>query len=132
VPTTPWSHDFEEATALAAAPQFISSLPEAPYGESAVLHPAPVRSGKRKMGCGAPAQTMWHRLPGLVRHVFTHFPLELAVYVADLPAGTPAPPGTRWAPVAQLAGEALPNVMRKVVAHAVANRCQRPLPPILN
>ncbi len=60
----------------------------------------------------------WRRLPGTVRHVFTHFPLELAVFVARLPRGTPAPGGTRWVKLADLPGEALPNVMRKVLAHA--------------
>jgi len=61
----------------------------------------------------------WRRLPGQVRHVFTHFPLELAVFVAKLPRATPAPRGKRWARLADLPGEALPNVMRKVLAHAL-------------
>jgi A/G-specific adenine glycosylase len=60
----------------------------------------------------------WRRLPGKVRHVFTHFPLELAVFVAKLPRATSAPRGQRWAKLADLPGEALPNVMRKVLAHA--------------
>jgi A/G-specific adenine glycosylase len=55
----------------------------------------------------------------VVRHVFTHFPLELSVYTADVPARTPAPPGMRWVALAALSGEALPSVMRKVVAHAL-------------
>jgi A/G-specific adenine glycosylase len=55
----------------------------------------------------------------VVRHVFTHFPLELSVYAADVPARTPAPSGTRWVALASLSGEALPSVMRKVVAHAL-------------
>ena len=55
----------------------------------------------------------------MVRHVFTHFPLELSVYVAELPARTPAPAGMRWVALEKLAGEALPSVMRKVVAHAL-------------
>ena len=56
---------------------------------------------------------------GVVRHVFTHFPLELAVYTAELPARTAAPKGARWVKIAELAGEALPSLMRKVVAHAL-------------
>jgi A/G-specific adenine glycosylase len=51
--------------------------------------------------------------------VFTHFPLELAVYRARVPAGARAPRGMRWAKIAALADEALPNVMRKVIAHAL-------------
>jgi A/G-specific adenine glycosylase len=57
-------------------------------------------------------------LPGVVQHGFTHFPLEQSVYVARVPARTQAPAGMRWAALAALADEALPNVMRKVVAHA--------------
>jgi A/G-specific adenine glycosylase len=61
----------------------------------------------------------WHRKAGVVTHVFTHFPLELAVYTATVPARTRAPEGMRWVPVATLADEAFPNVMRKVVAHGL-------------
>jgi A/G-specific adenine glycosylase len=63
--------------------------------------------------------TRWHRKLGVVNHVFTHFPLELVVYVAQAAARTRAPKGMRWAPVATLDGEALPNVMRKVIAHGL-------------
>jgi A/G-specific adenine glycosylase len=61
----------------------------------------------------------WHRKAGVVTHVFTHFPLELVVYTADVPPRTRAPLGMRWVPIATLAGEALPNVMRKAVAHGL-------------
>jgi A/G-specific adenine glycosylase len=61
----------------------------------------------------------WHRKAGVVTHVFTHFPLELAVYTANIPARARAPAGMRWVPIATLADEALPNVMRKVIAHAL-------------
>jgi A/G-specific adenine glycosylase len=61
----------------------------------------------------------WRRLSGVVRHVFTHFPLELAVFVAGVPRATPAPKGARWVKVLDLPGEALPTVMRKVLAHAL-------------
>jgi len=93
VPTTNWSKDFEDSEARAGAP--------------------PVASAKKKK------RIIWRRVPGLVRHVFTHFPLELSVYVAEIPPRTPAPPGTRWVAVSELAGEALPSLMRKVVAHAL-------------
>jgi A/G-specific adenine glycosylase len=61
----------------------------------------------------------WQRKLGVVTHVFTHFPLELVVYTAHVPARTRAPEGMRFVPVATLADEALPNVMRKVIAHAL-------------
>ena len=61
----------------------------------------------------------WHRKAGVVTHVFTHFPLELVVYTANVPARARAPEGTRWVPMATLPSEALPNVMRKVIAHGL-------------
>ena len=67
----------------------------------------------------------WRRLPGAVTHVFTHFPLELIVYVAELGAKTRAPQGTRWVAVADASGEALPNLMRKVLAHALGKSFPR-------
>jgi A/G-specific adenine glycosylase len=97
VPGNEWSHDFDIASALAAAPR---------------LH----------------AKTKWRRLPGVVRHVFTHFPLELTVFVARSPRGTRALKGTRWVKVADLGSEALPTVMRKVLAQALGELTP-PLPP---
>jgi A/G-specific adenine glycosylase len=66
----------------------------------------------------APLKARWRKLPGTVEHGFTHFPLRQTVYLARVPAGTRAPKGMRWVAIAGLADEALPNVMRKVVAHA--------------
>lgn len=67
----------------------------------------------------APLPARWRRLPGVVRHVFSHFALELEIWRAEV--GTPPPPsGTRFVAAQALAGEALPGVMRKVAAHARA------------
>ena len=63
--------------------------------------------------------TRWHRKAGVVTHVFTHFPLEVVVYTATVPARTAAPEGMRFVPIATLKDEALPNVMRKVIAHGL-------------
>ncbi|TAH68119.1 MAG: A/G-specific adenine glycosylase [Rhodopseudomonas palustris] len=68
-----------------------------------------------------PGLSRWRRRPGVVSHVFTHFPLELVVYVADAPAGTESPDGMRWVAIDALEGEALPNVMRKVVRHGLGD-----------
>jgi A/G-specific adenine glycosylase len=70
----------------------------------------------------APAVTgvaRWHRKAGVVTHVFTHFPLELVVYTARAAARTPPPEGMRWVKIETLGDEALPNLMRKVVAHGL-------------
>lgn len=65
----------------------------------------------------APAPAPWRRLPGVVEHVFTHFALRLTVYAAEFD-GSEAPDGYRFVAAAGLDAEALPTVMRKVVAHA--------------
>jgi len=102
VPTTEWTAAFEERSALSHAPR--------PHGTT----------------------LQWRRLPGAVTHVFTHFPLELTVYAAAVAKGTRAPDGMRWVPIAELAGEALPSLMRKVLAHAnvelAANAASPPAP----
>jgi len=67
------------------------------------------------------AVSRWHRKVGVVTHVFTHFPLELVVYTASVAARTRAPAGMRWVPIATLRDEALPNVMRKVIAHGMGD-----------
>jgi A/G-specific adenine glycosylase len=90
VPTTQWTHDFNDDDALADAPRFL---------------PKP--------------NITWRKLPGKVTHVFTHFPLELTVLRASVPRGTRAPDAARWVRIADLGGEALPTVMRKVLAHAL-------------
>jgi A/G-specific adenine glycosylase len=91
IATTAWTHEFELKTALTEAPLF--GLPE--------------------------GSIRWRRLAGIVSHTFTHFPLELTVYMADVPAGVAAPDGMRWVARDDVDGEALPNLMRKVVAHAL-------------
>jgi A/G-specific adenine glycosylase len=90
VPTTEWTHDFDAAPALERAP-YRSRL-----------------------------KLRWRQVPGAVTHVFTHFPLELVVYTTDLPANTVAPSGMRWIALVDVNSEALPTVMRKVVAHALS------------
>jgi len=75
----------------------------------------------------SPLKAAWRRLPGTVTHTFTHFPLELNVYRAELPPARKAAQGMRWTPLAGLAGEALPNVMRKVIAHALGSDALKPL-----
>ena len=44
-----------------------------------------------KARCAAPRckrKVQWRRLPGVVRHVFTHFPLELTVFATKVPRAT--------------------------------------------
>jgi A/G-specific adenine glycosylase len=67
----------------------------------------------------APLALPFARMPGSVSHVFTHFPLELAVFRAEAKAGTAAPDGSRWIALDEIADEAFPTLMRKVIAHAI-------------
>lgn len=69
----------------------------------------------------APLTAPWRKLPGSVEHVFTHFALTLAVRRADLPLATPAPAGHRWVRPEDFDREALPSLMRKVLAHGRAD-----------
>jgi A/G-specific adenine glycosylase len=88
VPGSDWTHDFDAANALAAAPRLARAVE-------------------------------WRKLKGVVKHVFTHFPLELVVYTAQVARTAKPPKGARWVKLADASGEALPNVMRKVLAHAL-------------
>ncbi len=64
----------------------------------------------------------WRRVPGSVRHVFTHFPLTLAIFVTSVARTVAAPKGMRWQKLDGVFDEALPNVMRKVILHARESR----------
>ncbi|MCC6890043.1 MAG: A/G-specific adenine glycosylase [Hyphomicrobiales bacterium] len=92
VPTTAWSADFQPRRALDFAPMLL----------------------RRTL--------RWRRCAGTVRHGFTHFPLALTVYLAAVGRGARAPKGARWVPIAALAQEALPKVMRKVLEHALGRQ----------
>lgn len=65
----------------------------------------------------APARGPWRELKGSVRHVFSHFSLELKIFVAEAPAPGPIA-GCRWVKATELMEEALPTVMRKAALHA--------------
>ena len=69
----------------------------------------------------SPLAAEWSALPGLVTHTFTHFHLELQVLKASrILDGVLRDDGDyRWTKHDDLAGEALPTVMRKVVAHVL-------------
>lgn len=65
----------------------------------------------------APLAAEWTALPGVVRHTFTHFHLELEVVAAR--SATAMPAGV-WCPLDRLGEFALPTVMKKIVRHALA------------
>ncbi len=72
----------------------------------------------------APVDAIWKRLKGHIDHTFTHFHLELTVLKAsDVPTRVKLEdPSYRWVSLDDLQGEALPTVMRKVVAKVLGKR----------
>jgi A/G-specific adenine glycosylase len=81
-------------------------------------------SGTPELNNDRPVDAAWIRVPGIVRHTFTHFHLELIVYLAQIEEGVCVsenadPERCRWVPQRELDAQALPSVMRKVVAHAL-------------
>jgi A/G-specific adenine glycosylase len=87
----------------------------AQFDEARALAEAPGLAAARRGGASAP---QWRRIAGMVTHRFTHFPLELVVFAARLPRNVRAPDGMRFIAPDELAGAALPSLMRKVLAHA--------------
>jgi len=65
-----------------------------------------------------PVAAQWRPLPGLVRHTFTHFHLELRLVAGK--ASVNATPLGLWVALDKLSDHALPSVMVKVVKHALA------------
>jgi A/G-specific adenine glycosylase len=79
-------------------------------------------NGKRVLD-HAPLNAGWRKLPGLVEHTFTHFHLQLSVYRAEVasdaaPKRAAQPERCHWLKPRELAGAALPSLMRKVLGHA--------------
>ena len=88
-------------------------LPSTPWREA----PWPAEAARVE----APLEDGWTALPGLVRHTFTHFHLELEVWAGRANGAVPetGEAEARWVPLDGLADEALPSVMRKIVRHAL-------------
>jgi A/G-specific adenine glycosylase len=65
-----------------------------------------------------PVTSEWARLPGIVRHIFTHFELELEIVWATLPN---IELEGKWADVLELENIGLPSLMRKVAILACSH-----------
>jgi A/G-specific adenine glycosylase len=77
------------------------------------------KTGTDDLLAHAPLETEWKLVPGLVEHTFTHFHLELEVFTATTRKKLIPGREGMWVPFGEIAGEALPTVMRKVAAHAM-------------
>jgi A/G-specific adenine glycosylase len=67
----------------------------------------------------APAAVDWSVLPGIVRHGFTHFPLELTIWSATTDSPLDLPWGI-WARPDQFKDHAFPTLTKKVAKHALS------------
>lgn len=67
-----------------------------------------------------PIGAAWRELPGMVRHTFTHFHLELRVMAGHVENHAAAPIGGGvWHPITDLGRAGLPTVMTKIARHAL-------------
>ena len=80
---------------------------DAPWDEAEAMAFAPVPPGPN-----------WRRVPGVARHGFTHFELEMALFAAEVPALAPIE-GTEARPLAEAAA-GMPTVMRRLLDLAAA------------
>ena len=67
----------------------------------------------------APFKTDWRALPGVVKHTFTHFHLELIICtgIVGLSSCKNVSEGSVWTSVDGISGYALPTLMKKIVSH---------------
>jgi A/G-specific adenine glycosylase len=68
----------------------------------------------------APVAAEWEPLPGIVRHGFTHFPLELTIWSATTDSPRVDIPRGIWARPDQFKDYAFPTLTKKVVKHALS------------
>lgn len=88
------------------------------------------------VAAAAPVAAEWTICSGLVRHVFTHFELEVEVWTASIPPsaakhalGTAPVNGggmRMWVAPDRLGEVALPTVMKKIIAHALPDARSKP------
>ena len=112
-----WATDGNGAVLLRRRPEsgLLGGMMEVPSSE---WQASPAMPALTEALVAAPGHADWRLLPGLVRHSFTHFHLELAVAAAALPRA--AIETGLWVPLDALGDYALPTVMRKVVRHALS------------
>jgi A/G-specific adenine glycosylase len=105
--------DRQSAVYLVRRPEqgLLGGMLEPPLGKWTEAFPVRAKAVEE-----APFVGDWVEKPGFVRHVFTHFVLELQVWAAMFNS-RPNGEGT-WFTPEQLKSAALPTLMRKVIEHA--------------
>jgi A/G-specific adenine glycosylase len=106
-----WTVDSTGAVLLCRRPEkgLLGGMMEVPSTEWAATLPADP---------APPLAAEWRPLPGLVRHVFTHFELTLTVWAARI-AGKGDPKLGVWVKPEKFGDYALPSIMMKVARHAL-------------
>jgi A/G-specific adenine glycosylase len=69
----------------------------------------------------APFEADWKKLRGKVEHTFTHFHLVVTVWRAQIRSVPLLDEQYAWVSKDEIGGEALPTVMRKVLAHGLGD-----------
>jgi len=110
-----WIERADGAVLLRRRPEkgLLGGMMEVPSSEWRAVLP-------KNLEASAPLAAPWRKLPGLVKHTFTHFHLELTVVQVEVRTADMA--DCRWVARGDLHAEALPTVMRKVVAHVLDQR----------
>ncbi|MES2906626.1 MAG: A/G-specific adenine glycosylase [Pseudomonadota bacterium] len=67
----------------------------------------------------------FEKLSGFVTHTFTHFDLEMSIFVTNAPKKFKTPDDTFWHPVKKIEDAGLPGVMMKVARYALASKEKR-------
>lgn len=66
----------------------------------------------------APIETQWCAIPGMIRHTFTHFHLEITVLRGQVKDNRePGGNSNVWSPPSRFSEHALPTIMKKVARH---------------
>jgi A/G-specific adenine glycosylase len=110
-----WVVDATGAVLLRRRPEkgLLGGMIETPSTDWLSSPPSP-----EKARAAAPVTAEWRVLPGLVRHVFTHFELTLTIWSARIDgAGDPAL--GLWVTPDRFGEVALPSLMMKVARHAL-------------
>ncbi|MBV9548077.1 MAG: A/G-specific adenine glycosylase [Alphaproteobacteria bacterium] len=90
----------------------LASMLEPPQGPWTKDFPSKTAALKQ-----VPFAAEWKKRPGLVRHGFTHFELEIEVYAAKV-SKRPKAKGT-WMLREKMSEAAIPTVMRKIIEHGL-------------
>lgn len=81
------------------------------------------RKARSAFSLATPLLSTWELMPGMVRHVFTHFTLELRVLKGRANHATV---GEKWVAPDHFSELALPSLMKKVAQHAIGSGSLKP------